>query len=357
MTKLDPDLMDSILINEAFEFLASSALENPADQLAKISGIVRDGCPKGFTPKYRGMLEPIIDISKRIGFDFPEPVDDDAKRSKAALIDSNVTSIRRGHFSSLLKPFLAWAWVYHRDRVIPIFEAIGFTEYAQAEDRARERLAAQAVPIRAYIQERSPHDLDALFVRARERLVLVAQNHWYMINQAKGSKTDFWPKIANALSRGVSIEIVAMHRDTAQPIAEIPQADPILTWAQFMKVEEFGDHIDQCWETLTRYKTSFEAEKDQIAADAEALGHSAGTLELNKAWFLPFTLSFVDPDSPDSMAVISPRTSSPISGTRADFVITKADHAEIYSHFWNYVNHGKAHQKWALVWSSEQVSQ
>ncbi len=151
-----------------------------------------------------------------------------------------------------------------------------------------------------------------------------------------------------------------MHQDTAQPMSELPRADPILTWAQFLKVEEFADHLDLCWTTLMRFKASYESEKEQIEERAEASGHTAGRLALIKAWFLPYTLSFVDPaskDFTDSMAVISPRTSSPISGTRADFVITKTDHPEIYSHFWNYVNHGKAHQKWAVVWSSEQASQ
>lgn len=356
-SQLDPNIMDAGLLAEALKHFTAKPVAAKKPHLVALHDLVRDNCPEpAIPPKYRGLVEPLAVIAPRIGLEFPASTVPEIQ-ARFDQIKSDHNSIGKGHRSKLLGPFIAWAWIHHRHLLIPIFEGVGFTEYAEAEERARVRSAARAKPVLAFIQERSPHDLDALFVRARERLVLVAQNHWYMINQAKGSKTDFWPKIANALSRGVSVEIVAMHRDTAQPIADIAQADPILTWAQFMKVEEFGEHIDLCWETLMRFKASYEAEEDEIVGRAKALGISAGQLKLKKAWFLPYTLSFVDPDSPESMAVISPRTSSPISGTRADFVITKTDHPEIYSHFWNYVNHGKAHQKWAMVWSSEQADQ
>jgi hypothetical protein len=344
----DYSLFDAPLIEEALGPIKKALLEDAQPQMVRLYGSIKDNCPVGGSPKYRALVQPVAQIALQIGVRFPMPHDDSAWLDGAIALTKNVKSLQRGNRCDLLALLLAWVWANDRPCAKDVLSAFGLS-IEEIEERARKRIGNAPAPVLAFIQERSTYNLDNLFERAKRRLVLVAQNHWYMIKQPEGSDSDFWPKIAAALSRGVTVEIVAMHQDVAQPLSDFPSADAIGVWSQYLKADEFGQHVGLCWETLNRFAASYTAERDAIAEAARAQKLRPGKLEIYRAWFLPMSLSFVDPESAAGLGVISPRTSSPISGTRAEFVITKAAHPDIFSHYWNFVSHGVAHQKWSLA--------
>ena len=350
MTDSLPDysLFDAPLIEEALRQISKATQAAAKPQMIKLYESIKENCPVGGKPKYRSLVLPAAQIALQIGVRFPLPSDEDGWKSHADELTKNVKSLQRGNRCDLLALLLAWVWANDRPVAKDVLAAFGL-EIDKVEDRAMKRIGSAPAPVLAFLQERSAYNLDNLFERATRRLVLVAQNHWYMIKQPEGSETDFWPKIAAALSRGVTVEIVAMHPDVAQPLSDFPRADAIGAWSQYLKADEFGHHVGLCWETLDRFAQSYAAERNAIADAAKSQKCRPGKLEIFRAWFLPMSLSFVDPESAAGLGVISPRTSSPISGTRADFVITKAAHPDIFSHYWNFVDHGVAHQKWSLA--------
>lgn len=344
----DYSLFDAPLIEEALRPISKANQSTAKPQMVKLYEFIKKNCPVGGKPKYRSLVLPVAQIALQIGVRFPLPSDEDGWKSHAEELTKNVKSLQRGNRCELLAPLLAWVWANDRDAAKAILATFGL-DIDEIEERARARIGNAPAPVLAFLQERSSYNLDNLFERAERRLVLVAQNHWYMIKQPEGSETDFWPKIATALSRGVTVEIVAMHPDVAQPLSNFPRADAIGAWSQYLTADDFGGHVGLCWETLDRFAASYAAERESIAEEARTRKRRPGKLEIYRAWFLPLSLSFVDPEGASGLGIVSPRTSSPISGTRADFVITKAAHPDIFSHYWNFVSHGAAHQKWQKV--------
>jgi len=120
------------------------------------------------------------------------------------------------------------------------------------EKRWKSRLE-RALLINKQLQ--SPFDLYEIINVASSKLVLIAQNHWYMTNdEGKKQEEQFWPRIEKALKRGVDIDIVAMHPDI-KPLKlasfKKPPADAISVWSHYMRGNEFPNHVKKTWESLT----------------------------------------------------------------------------------------------------------
>jgi hypothetical protein len=107
-------------------------------------------------------------------------------------------------------------------------------------------------PIAIAQQDESPFDVLELIRVARHRLILIAQNHGFM------TFSDKTPVIEELLFRklgaGVVIEIIAMHA-RAQPIPSgrpSPPVDACAVWADYLRVPQFSEQLDRCWDTPFR---------------------------------------------------------------------------------------------------------
>lgn len=345
---LPRELIDPELYQAAVGGLERTAKSVRAEQMAKLYEVIKDNCPSGSRPKYRAMIKPLADIAESAGVPFKAAEGEEAARDQAEHIRDKVVSLRNRHAPKEFGLLLLWAWTARGDLTEPILKAFNLDPASMIAD-ARSRLSGRPVPVLAFLQEKSARDLSYLIQRATKRIVLIAQNHWYMINQEAGSDTDFWPKIKDALTRGASVEIVAMHRDAPQPFSHLPPSDAVGIWTRYLKEEQFPAHLAKCWATLDRFAAAYAAEKEAIERKARLRHKKAGTLKIYRAWFLPMTLSFVDPDHDDALVVVSPRTSATKSGTRPDFIFKQDDHPDLYSHYWSFASHGEAHQLWQQI--------
>lgn len=345
---LPRELVDPEILRAAVSAAERSEKRIFEDQAAALYEVIKDNCPGGGKPKYRALIGPLADIAETAQISFRRADGEKDELDLADYVRTNVVSLRNKHKPALFGLLLIWAWRERGDLTGPILEKFGLNTGQMIED-ARSRLASRPVPVLAFLQEKSARDLGYLFQRASKRIVLIAQNHWYMINQEAGSATDFWPKIRDALIRGATVEIVAMHEDAPQPFSHMPPSDAVGIWTRFLKEERFPIHLQNCWTTLDRFAASYAAEKEAIEGKARSRHIKAGVLKIFRAWFLPMTLSFVDPDQDDALVVVSPRTSSTNSGTRPDFIFKREDHPDLYSHYWSFASHGEAHQLWQQI--------
>lgn len=80
--------------------------------------------------------------------------------------------------------------------------------------------------------------------------------------------------------------------------------------------------------------------------DDEGADSKLGQLNLYRAYFVPMTITIVDPLAAQGMAVISPQTANEVSGTRPEFVLRRSDHEEAFLYYWSFVENGIANQGW-----------
>jgi hypothetical protein len=180
-------------------------------------------------------------------------------------------------------------------------------------------------PIALAQQDESPFDVLELIRVARHRLILTAQNHGFM------TFSDRTPVIEELLFRkleaGLVIEIIAMHA-RAQPIPSgrpSPPADACAVWADYLRVPQFSEQLDRCWDTLARWH-----QRASVVATSRRL-------KIKGAYFLPLSISIVDPEDDHGFLVMSPRPAHEASASRPQFIITKQHERPIFNYYWHTV--------------------
>lgn len=275
-------------------------------------------------------------FGKRMGSDT-----DAAIMSNAIQIASHIKGMGAGAPSGLAAPLLCWLWLNKRESAVAIFEKTDFkyeAEYRRIEERARPDVSGVLVAQ----QDRNRFNLAYLIDHAEARIVLVGQNHWYMVSQPAGGQTDFWPRIEAAVRRGVTVEIIAMHPNAVPPLPDDDPPDAIRLWSHYLKAPALPAHVDRCWQTLDRFAHAY---RELHVRE----GYAEDRLNIYRAWFVPLSMTVIDPLSDNGMAVLSPRTPSEISGKRQEFVLRRKDHPDAFLYFWSFVDNGIANQGWQAV--------
>ncbi|MEQ8328094.1 MAG: hypothetical protein RIE84_11280 [Parvibaculum sp.] len=208
------------------------------------------------------------------------------------------------------------------------------------EDRWRENLAR---PLLMAEQSTSPFDLEQVLAIAKRRLVLIAQNHWFMTDAPHGGHERFWPQFVRKLKSGVDIEIVAMHRDV-EPVVKTTSETPdaYALWANYMEAEAFETHATACWKTLETWQAAY----DSLEADE---GSKIGALRIYGAYFTPLTMKMVDPDTNNGLIVVSPRGPLRVSHNRPEFVLRRRHERKAFDYFRLMIEEGPVNQGWRLM--------
>lgn len=187
-------------------------------------------------------------------------------------------------------------------------------------------------------QNTSPYDLEQLLKISRERLILVAQNHWFMTRSDNNEK--FWELTKRALSRGVEVDIIGMHRDARPPDAgggDIPDAFEL--WALYQHAPAFNTHAGECWTALKTW-----AERYQKLS--ETTENTLGTLRIFGAYFTPLTISVVDPDTDRGLIVLSPRTSSQVSMARPQIILRRKYDEAAFKYYRQSIDNASGNEGW-----------
>ena len=188
-------------------------------------------------------------------------------------------------------------------------------------------------PLTIKNQNKSPYDLEQILKRVRQRLILVAQNHFYMTSGYTDGANKFWPLLKAALLRGVSIDIVCMHPDV-KPIAHpgIDAPSGIDLWWYYQGKPDFFRHLMETWKVLDLWGKLYTEIKSQ--AMAENPKQDLGQLTIHGCHFTPLTMSMVDPKDEESRGfiVFSPRTSFTDPGERPQFIIRAKTEADVFDY-------------------------
>lgn len=246
--------IDKALINAAVSFFKARDWPKPSrnqpgqNPYAIAAKRIMELHPNGYV-SFAAELGPIA-------FSFGFGNDADRKNGFATVRPETVAEQRnnlaKGANRGLFPVMLCWLWVHDRYDTQVLFETCGFPYIdAIAQLESADRTAADNVLVAP--QNKNKFDLSFLLENAKDRIILVAQNHWHLISQPANSETDFWPKVAAAVERGVTVEIVAMHPDAEPPLPLGDVPDAIQLWTLYMKAPAFRSHVIKCWDTLDRF--------------------------------------------------------------------------------------------------------
>ena len=188
----------------------------------------------------------------------------------------------------------------------------------------------------------SPYDLYELVNVATEKLVLIAQNHYFLIDETYRKESEkFWPRIMKALINGVQITIVAMHPDVRpQKLAnyETAPVDAISLWSHYMNASAFKNHVDYTWEMLLKWKSQFN--------NLKKTNECNGELKIYGAYFTPLTISVVDPSNENGFMVISPRPANEANYNRPQFIIYRKSANTTFEYYWSTILNSIAQHAW-----------
>lgn len=183
-------------------------------------------------------------------------------------------------------------------------------------------------------QEQSPYDLEEILKVVQHRLVLVAQNHYYMTQ----NELKFWPLIENLLNREVDIDIVAMYpeaekhtfysRKEGEKYKSEQAPNVSKSWACYMNANIFLDHVEKTWRAFYEWDKQY----DKLCKD------KIGNLKFWSAYFTPVTMSFVDPEGDSGFLVLSPRIGYSANSSRPQFILKKNVCSTSFNYYWTDVN-------------------
>ncbi|MEP0708854.1 MAG: toll/interleukin-1 receptor domain-containing protein [Parvibaculum sp.] len=202
-------------------------------------------------------------------------------------------------------------------------------------------------PFMMAAQSDSPYDLEQRFLVAKNKLILVAQNHYFMTMSEAGGHEKFWPLIADAMKRGVKLTIVAMHPEATPRNPPPDLSDACGAWGHYMGVgKTFTDHCLDSWKVFKNW--------EGLVRDLKSSGTDVqGRYEVYAAYFEPLSYSLVDPDDPErGFVVVSPRPAYEGSRARPEFVIRRQWEFRAFEFFHGTYGNSRDQGGWKLMLSA-----
>lgn len=293
--------------------------------------------------RYDGIARELPAIARSMGIATFENDRIDDGRDPEAIIENALKYMSQETESGLVKPFLAWAWKKDESGLTQFMASAEFINPADQPPQT-------ATPIfrPAGEQADSLYDLKNVFALAEQRVILIAQNHWHMAS----SRDTYWPLIEEALLRGVTVELVAMHSDVGPEggfLNRVEEADQtqlpahaVNMWTSYLRWPKFIPQLDEMWNVFRDWRNTYD---DIVASGPRRLGK----FRTYGSYFQPNTITAIDPDMRRSIVIVSPRTSNSDSVGRPQFLIEKARDPAAFTFFWRYIDYGLSNDMWPLV--------
>jgi hypothetical protein len=161
-----------------------------------------------------------------------------------------------------------------------------------------------ARPIAISKQIESPFEVSELIRIARERLILIAQNHALMTDP-NGARDTIEQLLFDGLAKGLVVDIIAMHPKVSVGSSS-SSSDACQVWTTYMGAPHFMAHVKRCWDTFNLWNNRFKNDRTKWP----------GKLRIRAAYFLPVSINIVDPERQYGLLVISPRMAQEANSTR-----------------------------------------
>jgi hypothetical protein len=286
--------------------------------------------------KYSKIANELPAIAARIGIDIDaellEVPDDIAER-----IDTACKNLNRHVRVKFAPAFVEWLYVNDPEGLDSLLDQVGFDrqKIVQRRPGAFANIAAQGS---------AEFDMRELLRTAKTRVVLIAQNHWYLVSGERQRSYLFWQEFCQALVRGVDIDVVAMHPDVTSIGGRIggstdPEPDAVAVWSLYARGPQFPRQVEDCWSAFADWNVMYEELK-------EVSDSAVGNLRIFGAYFTPLTMTFIDPDDGHGLLVLSPRTTDGRSVTRPQFIVRKAVEPYAFGYYYGDVEHLLANEYW-----------
>lgn len=280
-------------------------------------------------------------IAQRLGFNDFDQYSDIGEI--AAAIETISKDIRRSRHVRLVPAFVSWMWQQDTDYTRRFLQEIGFDlEHSQKDEAPADDAGVSG------IQHSSAYTLERVLAMARSRVILVAQNHWHMVAAQDRDGFRYWPLIVDALTRGVDIEIVAMHHLVGplgrQRAGHEPATHPdaVTLWSLYCTAPLFSRQLDDFWTAMGEWDRLYRALQPKDEA-------RLGNLTMLGAYFTPLTMTVIDPDEADATLVVSPRTPDPKSTIRPQFVARKIVNPDTFAYYYGDIAHALSDHHWVKM--------
>jgi hypothetical protein len=292
--------------------------------------------------KYRPLAEELPAIAEELGTRSPIKDRHQSVETTMEIVERARIDMGRGSRSELAPAMIAWLWRTDETYARGFIQRIGF-ELASVETMLQQTRLAPNEQFGAVTG--SLFTLEGQLETARSRVVLVAQNQWHLVSTEDRHGDRYWPMILDALSRGIDVDVVAMHPEVGprgQASDGLPNA--ISVWSGFIHTPEFPAQIEKCWQRLHQWGAAYRS-----AREAHAEPKTMGAFRAFGAYLTPVTLSVIDPENSSGVIVVSPRTSDPKAAGRPQFVIHKEDNPQGFTYYWSYVENALSDQHWVKL--------
>jgi hypothetical protein len=207
---------------------------------------------------------------------------------------------------TLTQPLTSWLDdIRSRRPSFPVTDLIGTEPYT----RATPVMGLDAIG-------NSPMGFYDLFKIAKKRVFAAAQNHWFLVNSM--------PQLQQTLLRFLSEE---RSRSFDLLMCDPKEKDAVRIWGEYVTNAAHKDHLD-------RASTAF-AELEQWAKDQKL----ARQVRIKRVPFVPFSVTFVDPEENNGLMVVAPNAYEKLNKPRACFVISRLNGDLIFHQYYSAYSH------------------
>ncbi len=166
----------------------------------------------------------------------------------------------------------------------------------------------------------TPYNLFTLIERAQNHIFIAGQNNYQILHSVK-NKNLFETKVIDLLKKSDSSQVDIM-------ISDETCAHAIKTWEYVQDTTKFLDHLHE----ITLYFIEF---KNKLARET-TFGER---FVVKKIDFVPLSVQFVDPESPEGLAVIIPNSFQKVNNARPCYIMSRNQNAEILHEYWSIYYH------------------
>jgi hypothetical protein len=311
-------------------------------QLPMLADIVRRLCARlqaRGERKYSRIANELPAIARQIGVVINQTKLNDIDQLMEE-IERCIIEVGRNVRSYLAPAFLEWVHVNDPQEVDWLLSEAGFnkSQITHPQEKFLWELGQQGDPTT---------DLQAAIRIAKSRLILIAQNHWFMMSAEKNGSYLFWTLLSEAIVRGVDVDIVAMRAEISSSGLPISGNDPdepdaVALWSLYMGAPQFPRQIDECWMRFAEWDRMYKELSDSTDI-------CLGNLRIFGAYFVPFTMTIIDPDIEDGYLVLSPRTPNNKSVSRPQFMIKKNKEPYAFNYYYGDVQFQLVNEVWVKI--------
>lgn len=163
--------------------------------------------------------------------------------------------------------------------------------------------------------QQTPYDFLSLISYATKHILLAGQNLGFIVQTAK-NRNEFKKQVTSFLDKSPDSQVDIMICDE--------KFDPaIKTWEYVLETDEYSRHLNESVLFFSELKANFD-DNDKYR----------GRFLVKKFPFVPLSITFIDPEEVNGIAVITPNGYQRSNIAKPCFVISARDNKTIFNSYW-----------------------